>query len=482
MFNDIREFIDKTVELADCRVIDGADWDLEIGTIAELMAEIPNSPLLLFDNIKGYPSGYRVAVNLFSTPNRAALGLGLPLNLKGTELVRSFRDWLKEGIEPIPPVEVPTGPIKENVITGSDIDLYKIPTPKWHELDGGRYMGTGCCVIMRDPDEGWVNVSTYRVQIHDKSTMTVNISLGHHGDIIQKKYWEKGKSCPVAIACGQEPLLFAASAWEHVAWGVSEYDFAGGLRGKPVLVTHGITTDLPIPATAEIVIEGEIVPPSVETRLEGPFGEWCGYYAGVEKKNPAMRVNAILHRNNPILQGSPPSRFPGVFTLGRHYQKAASLWADLEKHVPGVMGVRMIEDASIHTMAVISLKQQYEGHAKQAALLAAGNAATGWCLRFVIVVDDDIDPFDTSRLLWALGTRCDPETAIDVIRGCWGARANPLRTPAQKKEDALAPQNVGIILACKPYAWIKDFPPSVESSPELREKIREKWSDLFRNT
>jgi 4-hydroxy-3-polyprenylbenzoate decarboxylase len=297
--------------------------------------------------------------------------------------------------------------------------------------------------------------------------------------MIQKKYWAKGKACPVAISCGQEPLLFAAGAWEHIPWGVSEYDFAGGLKGEPIVVTHGVTTDLPIPATAEIVIEGEIVPPSVESRKEGPFGEWSGYYAGGEVPEAAIRVKAILHRNNPIIQGAPPSRFPGVFSLGRHYQKAASLWNELEKHVPGVVGTRMLEDSSMHTIAIISLKQQYEGHAKQAALLTAGDSATAWCLRWVIIVDDDIDPFDTSKVLWALGTRADPETAIDVIRGCWGGRANPLRTPEQKKVGLTA-QNVGLIIACKPYHWIKDFPPSVESTPELREKTRSKWSELFR--
>jgi 4-hydroxy-3-polyprenylbenzoate decarboxylase len=138
----------------------------------------------------------------------------------------------------------------------------------------------------------------------------------------------------------------------------------------------------------------------------------------------------------------------------------------------------MVEDAAVHTIAIISLKQQYAGHAKQAALIAAGLSATGLCLRFAIVVDDDIDPFDTSRVLWALGTRCDPEDDIDIVRRCWSGRTVPLRSP-EKKQTGNVEQSMAIILACKPFYWIKDFPPSVESSPQQRDKVLRRFPDAF---
>ncbi|MFC2068377.1 UbiD family decarboxylase [Chloroflexota bacterium] len=476
--NDLREFIERVDQTGECQTIDGADCETDIGVLTELLQAEANPKLLLFNNIKGYPPGYRVVSNLFSTQRRTAIGLGLPEEVKGVDLVKAFRDKIKEGINLIPPVEVETGPIKENILIGDEVNLFKLPVPKWHERDGGKYIGTGGFSIQRDPDEGWINLGCYRVQIHDQRTVTAVIAPDHHGAIIRKKYWDRGMTCPVAISCGQEPLLFAASSWERVPWGTSEYDFAGGLRKKPVQVTKGITTDLLIPATAEIVLEGEIMSPEVETRQEGPAGEWTGYYAGGVRAQPAIKINAILHRNAPIIQGNPPSRLPGVWTLGRDIQKAAVLWDLLDKNLPGVSGVRIIEDAAIHSIVVISLKQSYDGQAKQAAFLAAGCSATGWSVRFIIVVDEDIDPFDNSQILWAMGTRCDPAIAINVISGCWGNTLDTMLNPEMKRLK-ITENSRAIILACKPYWWINDFPIPVESSPELLKKTREKFTELF---
>jgi len=463
VFNDLREFIEKAEQMGECKIIEGADWETDIGTISELEAEEPNPRLILFDDIQGYPSGYRVAVNMFATPRRNALALGLPEEATGVELVRALKEKIKAGIKLIPPVEVDTGPVKENVLLGDDIDLYKFPAPKWHELDGGRYIGTGDCVIMRDPEEDWVNFGTYRIQVHDKDKTTVRVVHSHDGRIIAQKYWSKGMACPAAISCGQAPLLYAAAGWRGLSWGVSEYDFAGGLGNKPIEVVRGVITDLPIPATAEIVLEGELMSPEVETLTEGPFGEWPGYYNGPFQE-PVFHVKSILHRNNPIIQGAPPSRFPGVWTLGGHLQKAATLWNELDAQMHGVMGVRIVEDASIHPMVVISLKQEYEG--------------TSLCLRYVIVVDDDIDPFSNSEVLWAIATRGDPEYAIDIIEGCLGLPGVAWASPEQKRRGSYE-QSVAVILACKPYHWMKDFPPSIKSSPERLQKAREKWGSIL---
>ena len=187
-----------------------------------------------------------------------------------------------------------------------------------------------------------------------------------------------------------------------------------------------MSTDLPIPATAEIVLEGEIVPPEVETRDEGPFGEWPGYYAAGIRSMPAIRVKSILHRNNPIIQGNPPSRLPSVWSLGRHIQKAAGLWNELDRQLPGVKGVWMIEEASVHSIPVISLRQSYPGHAKQAGLITAGSSTMNYMCRIIIVVDEDIDPSDTSEVIWALATRIDPEKSIDIIRDCWVTKSAPI--------------------------------------------------------
>lgn len=474
-FGDLRDYIRAVEEIGELKIIEGASWDLEMGALGEIYVERGDSPLLLFDKIPGCPAGYRITLNLFNTQSRIALAMGLPLEAKGIEQVKALQQRIRDLGPLIPPVETNEVPVKENILTGDEVDLFKFPTPKWHELDGGRYIGTGCAVIMRDPDEGWVNLGAYRVEIHDKTTATIQIAPpSKDGAIIQKKYWARGLNCPAAVSCGQEPAVFAAAGWEKTPWGISEYDFAGALKGEPIAVTPGPYTGLPIPATAEIVLEGEIVPPEVESKVEGPFGEWAGYYASGAKTVPAFKVKTILHRNDPIIQGNPPHRLASVYALGRHIQKAAALWEQLDQQLPGVRGVWMIEEAGAHSIPVISLKQMYPGHAKQAALVAAGGGATGRDLRYVIIVDDDIDPSNLSEVWWALGTRTDPAQTIDIIRGTWGGPVNPMLTTEQIKRGETE-RSLALILACKPYHRLQEFPAPSRASPEYLAEIRKKW-------
>ena len=480
MINDLREFINKVEEWGDVRIIEGVDWDVELGALTQLMAKQTDPPLLIFDKIKDYPAGYRVATNLYNTQRRVALGLDLPLEVRGVELVRALRAKEEAGCTPIPPVEVETALIKENIVT-NDIDLFSFPIPKWHELDGGRFIGTGDMVIMRDPDDGWINLAAYRVQVHDRNVATVNITPGHHGDIIQRKYWKQGKSCPAAVVCGQEPILWAASCLS-IPWGMSEYDYAGGLKRQPIEVCRGVTTDLLLPATAELVLEGEILPFETESIKEGPFGDWAGYYIMHERRVAVFNVHSVLYRNNPIIQGSPPSQFTSVWTIGNHIQQAAKLWQELDRQMPGIKGVWMVDEATQHGIVVISLEQQYGGHAKQAALVEAACLTTAYAVKYIIVVDEDVDPSDMSDVLWALSVRNDPGDAINIIKGCWDSRGNPSIHPNIFAQGGPFEHSTAIILACKPYSWIKQFPPSIKISSELEKKLREKWWHLFEKT
>ncbi|MBI2316652.1 MAG: UbiD family decarboxylase [Betaproteobacteria bacterium] len=153
MHGDLREFIDRAREIGECRDIEGAHWDLEIGRVSELSLSVPESPLLVFDKVQGYPQGFRIVSNPFTSTRRVALAMGLPMDLKGIELIRAWKDRLA-AITPIPPQFVKAGPVKENILLGDEVDVLKFPTPKWHERDGGRYIGTGCMVIVKDPDTG----------------------------------------------------------------------------------------------------------------------------------------------------------------------------------------------------------------------------------------------------------------------------------------------------------------------------------------
>ena len=472
-YTDLRDWLEIVESFGQLKKIDNADWNLEMGTLAELLGQESKGPVpaVLFDNIKGYPKGYRVLFAQNAAFKRMALNLGLPLDLSDLDLVRALREKLAAH-KPIPHKVVQKGPILENVLSGKDINLLKFPVPFMHELDGGRYIGTGCLVITRDPDEGWVNCGTYRGMVHDENSMGLYISPGKHGAIQRQKYFDQGKPCPVIISVGQDPVLFMASGNE-VDYGVSEFDYAGGLRGEPIEVIEGKATGLPFPAQAEIVIEGFMEPGDV--KKEGPFGEWTGYYASSIRPEPVVRVKNIYHRNNPILCCARPGRPPSDYSLAKCLVKAGLIWDQVEKAgVPDVKGVWCHEAGGGRLLNIISIKQRYPGHARQAALVASQVHAGAYLGRYVIVVDDDIDPTNTFDVLWALSSRSDPVESIEILRRCWSGPLDPRIQPGKKGFNSRA-----VIDACRPFEWIKDFPPVAESSPELKEKVRSKWKKVL---
>jgi 4-hydroxy-3-polyprenylbenzoate decarboxylase len=470
-YRDLREFLSALGEMGELRVVEEADPDLEIGTIAELNYE-RQGPAFLFDRIKGYPAGYRIVTNAMHTRRRALLALGLPPDLDMDQALEAF-ERIMASYEPVPPLVVPEGPILENVLSGDAVNIEKLPVPKWHEKDGGRYIGTGCMVIMKDPDSGRIHLSTYRVMVHDAKTVGLYISPGHAGATIRRKYWERGQSCPVAVSVGQDPILFAGSSYFFgQKRGIAKYDLIGHVRGAPVEVLNEKTTGLPIPAAAEIVLAGECPPPEVEARPEGPFGEWTGYYASGTREEPVIRVKALYHRNDPIIEGEPPVRDRGSTAYFGIPTRAPNFKEQVRK-----AGVEDVLDAwplAVPGVTVIQIRQRYPGHAMKAALAMSGE----YMGRFIVVVDEDINPRDPEEVLWAIGTRCDPETSLTVLKGCQASALDP-RIPPEKKKKRDYTSSQAIINACKPYEWIGEFPPTNVASPELRKKVLEKWRELF---
>ena len=223
---DLRAFLKGTEKLGELKTVRNADWNLEVGAITEISGAEPNPPALLFEDIKDYPPGFRILTNMFQTQSRTALALGLPTTLRGVDLVRAVKDILKS-VAPLPPVLRDSGPIQENFFAGKDANVLRFPAPKLHREDGGRYLGTADAVITKDPDAGWVNLGTARVQVLDEQRVSLYVSPGKQTRLIAQKYWDQGRACPVALVCGIDPVLFAV-AGVGLPWGMSEYDFAGG--------------------------------------------------------------------------------------------------------------------------------------------------------------------------------------------------------------------------------------------------------------
>jgi 4-hydroxy-3-polyprenylbenzoate decarboxylase len=470
---DLREWIARVDEIGELTRVEGADAHLELGALVDLYQWEMGNPALLFDSIPGFRPGYRVLANVFTSLRRIALSLDLPLSYGSREFVQAWRTQLKD-LQPVPAVLQDRGAILEHQQRGDQVDLLQFPAPVWHHGDGGRYLGTGCVVVMRDPDSGWVNCGTYRVQLHDAQTVGIYISPGKHGRLIREKYWERGQPCPVAISVGHDPLLLLLGGLE-VDYGRNEYDVAGAIRGEPLRLVHAPLTGLPIPASAEIVLEGEMGPG--ETRLEGPFGEWTGYYASGEKPEPCVRVQSVLHRDDPIVLGCLPGLPPNDNTYFRSPLRAALIWDELERSgIPGIAGVWSHEAGGGRLFNIVAIRQMYPGHAKQVGMATASCHAGAYANRYVVVVDDDVDPTDTNQVLWALCTRTDVVEDIDVLKRCWSTPLDPM---AYAGEGPRYFNNRLIIDACRPYDRLKTFPPLARVDAAEAAQLREAWPELF---
>ena len=485
-YQDLREWLANVEADKELERVSGADCDLEMSAIAEVLYREGKRPppALLFDDIPGYPKGYRTLYGMWASPRRLARSIGLSGDqFDYADLVRGCMKQLSER-RYIPPKFVTTGPVLENVLTGNQIDLTKFPSPRFHELDGGRYIGTAVVVIQRDPDNGWVNLGTYRCMVVDRDHFTVHITEGKHGrHIIDEKYAPRGQVMPVAIAMGTEPALYHASS-QQVPWNASEYDFAGGIMGKPIEVIEGSYTKLPLPARAEIVIEGEWHPG--EMADEGPFGEWHGYYANLGRlavPEPLVHVKTILHRNEPILTCMPPSAPPNEQDLYNSSFGSAEIWAKLELcNVPGIKGVWNHSVGSGILFNVISIKQSFVGHPMQVGLIASQIRAKSGT--FTVVVDDDINPYDLYDVMWAVSTRTDPERDIHIIPRCFAGSSDPCVPLEEKKKYPKPPKLLSkgraVIDACRPYAGKESWYPVARISSSLRQQVLDKWDTLFK--
>jgi len=468
---DLRTWLGELEAAGELQVIKGADREEEIGGIVDFYQRDSGNKAVLFDDVPGYPSGYRVVANILTSVRRINLTLGLPLDAPKMDLVNYWRRYMKTG-KTIPPVTVPTGLLLQNLARGADVNLLKIPAPKWHEQDGGYYIGTGCMVIMRHPDTGWINYGAYRIQVHDRNVASVMCSKGKHGDLIMRRYKELGQRCPIAVVVGMHPALFMVAGLE-IPYGKNEYDAAGGLLGEPIEVVAGPVTGLPIPANAEIAFEGFVSPDDLID--EGPLGEWTGYYAGGLKKEPAIRVESMMHRDDPILLGAMPGIPPDDDSFYRCTYRSGAVWNQLEgAGIPEVKGVWAHEAGGSRLWLTVAIKQMYGGHAKQAGLVASQCHAGAYANRFVVVVDDDIDPADMNRVVWAMCTRFEPREGLEMLRGCWSTSLDPM---AYAADD---PRNARVVIdACIPWGRRKTFPQVVRPSAELEARILKKWKDVL---
>jgi 4-hydroxy-3-polyprenylbenzoate decarboxylase len=475
---DLRDWIDRVERMGELvRVKQAVDCQEEMSAITYLVAKQTPSPAILFERAKGYeksPIGVKLLWNILGPSfRRIALTLEEPPDTPTLELIRRVKEKLKQRK---PPREVPRSQAAfyENSKTGDDVDLNELPIPKHWPLDGGRYGGTADAVITRDPDTGYLNVGTYRMMLQGKNQVGLYLSPGKDARLHITRAWQRGQAIQVAAAWGMDPLFMVIGS-QTFPKNVSEYEFAGGVKGQPIAVVRGTTTDLLLPASAEFVIEGIIRPNSV--KKEGPFGEFPGYYGRPEAGCPLVEVTAVHYRSGPILTNALMADYPsneqsGFFSIIR----SARIWDDLEKlGVPGVQGVYVHPAAAGgFGMTVISLEQRYAGHAAQALALAAQVPGGAYYTKWIIAVDEDVDPTDTNQVIWAAASRCNPIDDIDILRNTWSTWLDPTQNPPEKRPYG----SKALINACKEHRHLPVFSKRTTLRREIYDQVTSRWREL----
>lgn len=450
------------------------DPDQELAAITFMATRRENAPALLFETLAGDRFGARVLANMLgSSKERYALAVGLDPALSTAQMIAATRHIMSRRIAPVH-VPAATAPVNEIILREDEIDLTALPAPKFWPGDGGRYIGTGDITLTSHPDTGRINVGVYRQMLHGPRRVGLYCSPGKHGLIDRQAWWARGKPCEVVAAYGIDPVLFMLGAQ---AFGANEceFDVAGAIMGRPVELTKAEYVSLPIPANAELAIEGVLYPGDLEP--EGPLGEFTGYYGRERSPQPVIEVKALHTRRSPILTAALMAKYPSC-EIGAYYaiMRSARILDDLERiGVCGVVGAYAHPAAaSGWGIVVVALAQQYPGHAAQVLALTAQCPAAAYYTKWIIAVDEDIDPTDFNEVMWALSTRCHPAEDIDVLRNTWSTGLDPSQyIPEQRPYGSKA-----LINACKPHRHIKQFPPSTLLRRDVYERVAARWAEL----
>ncbi|TNC27789.1 UbiD family decarboxylase [Amycolatopsis alkalitolerans] len=472
----LRAHIDAIKGFGELREVRGAHWDLELGGIAELSYHRDLPPALLFDEIVDYPAGLRVLTGSTGSPRRLGHTLRLGDDLDDAGVVDALRgkpsQWAAAA-KGFPVEVVDHAPLLANEIPGEEVDLLRFPVPRWHSHDGGRFIGTGCFVVTSDPETGVHNGGCYRMEVQDGGRgVTVAAVPGKHGAQHIQRWFEREGRAPVTVSFGHDPLLLVLGGTEVPA-GISELEYAGAVLGERVPVITAPDTGLPVPAGSEIAIEGWLRPDHL--REEGPFGEWTGYYSGRRRPNLAVEITRLWHRDDPVLLGAPPGKPPHDYSYMRTVMKSAMISDELAATgVPGVVKAWAHESGGGRLFIAVSLRQRYPGHARQVAYLAAQCPAAAYLNRYVVVVDDDIDPADPDQVIWAMSTRSDPSRDIEVMKQTWGSKLDPLWVEGSPTHSSRA-----IVDACRPYERLEDFPKVAQSDPAFLREIERRWREVL---
>ncbi|MET8468518.1 non-oxidative vanillic acid decarboxylases subunit C [Streptomyces sp. NPDC006422] len=426
-YDDLRSFLgtlEKEGQLL--RITDEVLPEPDLAAAANATGRIgENAPALYFDNVKGFTDA-RIALNVHGSWANHALALGLPKNTPVKEQVEEFaRRW---DAFPVAPERREDAPWRENAQEGEDVDLFSVlPLFRLNDGDGGFYLDKAA-VVSRDPegpdDFGKQNVGTYRIEVIGSNRLAFQPVPMH--DVAQhlRKAEEVGEDLPIAITLGNDPVM-AIVAGMPMAYDQSEYEMAGALRGAPAPIATAPLTGFDVPWGSEVVIEGVIE--SRKRQIEGPFGEFTGHYSG-GRRMPVIRVDRVSYRTNPVFE----SLYLGMPWTECDYlvgpNTCVPLLKQLRAEFPEVQAVNAMYTHGL--MVIISTKKRYGGFAKAVGMRAMTTPHGLGYVAQVIVVDEDVDPFNLPQVMWAMSAKVNPKDDVVVIPNLSVLELAPAAQPA----------------------------------------------------
>ena len=409
MPKDLRSFLKRLEEHAPdefVRVEREVDPAYELPAVIRRLQADRRDPAVLFENVKG--ARIRAITNVLGSTRLLAEALETtPENLTQAYIDREDKRH---------PVQIlGEGPVQEVTITGDDINLYELPIVTNCEKDSGAFISGGIATV-RDPDSGTQNSGIYRMMVHSRNLLGMSYEKTTHMGRIHRKLEARGEALECAVWVGHHPATLLG-AQSKIPFGEDEYEVMGGLLQEPLAVVKGKTVDLLVPAYAEVVFEGRILP---DVRLpEGPYGEYTWYY-GLERPSPVMEVTAITFRADAIYHHLFAAHSEHNLTgrLGRE----AVLYKRVKASVPSVTAVHMPMSGLCRFTAYVKIKKEYDGEGKLAALAAL---AADVFVKLAVVVDDDVDINNDSEVLWAIATRTQPDRATFFVPDSTVSRLDP---------------------------------------------------------
>jgi len=461
------------------RVTAKVDWDDEISQIIRKIY-VQEGPALLFENIKGHEATFcrKLFTNGLGSHRRVNLMFGLPKDTSPTDTVKTVRQRIKK---PLEPVRVKTGPVKENIIKGKDVDLFQIPVPKWHPLDNGRYINTFNATVTKDPDTKQNNAGIYRGTILSKNKIGVLLMPMKDWGITYSKYQEMGKPMPVAFVYGYDPTLIAVAGSPVPG---PEYELAGALRQEPVRLVKCETSDIEVPASAEIVVEGTMSPDPSTYEIEGPFGEGSGFY-GEARKRPVVEVNCITYRNDPIYRGTLVGTKEGIAEIRSAHGIMMSVIIQnlLEAaEIPGIL------DVVLGPVTAVKIHKTYQGQPRQIAAAIWGSKFAGHPYNIIMVVEDDVDIHNPAALMRAMHSKVDFNRDLVVYPLYMGSPIDvslPYDLRAELEYGAAVANKLLIDATTdwqmhprRPEWGNERFPPNCHySRPETEKLVEKRWKE-----